>query len=50
MNSSRMTTYIIVAMVLDIAAGGLIDYHYSDLATRKLFATYIRSAARSFCA
>ena len=48
MKSSRMTTYIIVAMVLGIAAGGLIHDHYSDPATRKLFATYISFGSTIF--
>ena len=48
MKSSRMTTYIIVAMVLGIAAGGLIHDHYSDPATRKLFATYVSFGSTIF--
>jgi Na+/H+-dicarboxylate symporter len=48
MKSSRMTTYIIVAMVLGIAAGGLIHDHYSDPSTRKLFATYISFGSTIF--
>ena len=48
MKSSRMTTYIIVAMVLGIAAGGLIHDHYSDPATRKLFASYISFGSTIF--
>jgi Na+/H+-dicarboxylate symporter len=48
MKSSRMTTYIILAMVLGIAAGGLIHDQYSDPATRKLFATYISFGSTIF--
>src|SRR6266567_2051630 len=38
MKSSRMTTYILVAMVLGIAVGGLIHSQSADPATHKLFA------------
>ena len=41
MKSSRMTTYILIAMVLGIAAGGLIHSQFADPATHKLFAGYI---------
>src|ERR1700709_2722068 len=41
MKSSRMTTYILVAMVLGIAVGGLIHSQFADAATHKLFAGYI---------
>ena len=36
-----MTTYILVAMVLGIAVGGLIHDQFADPATQKLFAGYI---------
>src|SRR5580692_8576530 len=35
MKSSRMTTYILIAMILGIATGGLIHSYYSDPATYK---------------
>ena len=41
MKSSRMTTYILVAMVLGIAVGGLIHDQFADPATQKVFAGYI---------
>src|ERR1700726_2306756 len=41
MKSSRMTTYILVAMVLGIAVGALIHSQFADPATHKLFAGYI---------
>ena len=41
MKSSRMTTYILLAMVLGIAVGGLIHAQFADPATQKLFAGYI---------
>ena len=41
MKSHRMTTYILVAMVLGIAVGGLIHDQFPSPATQKLFATYI---------
>jgi len=43
-----MTTYIIVAMVLGIAVGGLIHNYYIDPATQKLFATYISFGSSIF--
>jgi Na+/H+-dicarboxylate symporter len=48
MKSSRMTTYIIVAMVLGIAAGGLIHNYYASPATQKLFATYLSFGSTIF--
>src|SRR5579859_3345501 len=41
MKSSRMTTYILVAMILGIATGGLIHSQFADPATHKLFSGYI---------
>jgi hypothetical protein len=43
-----MTTYIVVAMVLGIATGGLIHNYYPDPATQKLFATYISLGSMIF--
>ena len=48
MRSSRMTTYIVVAMVLGIATGGLIHNYYPDPATQKLFASYISLGSTIF--
>src|SRR6516225_7549652 len=48
MRSSRMTTYIVVAMVLGIAAGAFIHDYYVDPATEKLFATYISFGSTIF--
>ena len=48
MKSSRMTTYILVAMALGIAAGGLIHDQYSNPATQKLFATYLSFGSTIF--
>src|SRR5437764_559781 len=36
MKSSRMTTYILVAMILGIAAGGLIHSQFADFAVRPM--------------
>src|ERR1700709_695676 len=41
MKSSRMTTYILVAMILGIGCGALIHSQFADPATHKLFAGYI---------
>ena len=41
MKSSRMTLYILSAMVLGIAAGGLIHGQVADPATQKAFAGYV---------
>src|ERR1700726_1095060 len=38
MKSSRMTTYILIAMILGIATGGLIHSQFADPATHKMFA------------
>ena len=48
MKSSRMTTYIVVAMVLGIAAGGLIHAQFADPAIQKLFAGYISIGSTIF--
>ncbi len=48
MKSSGMTTYIVLAMVLGIAAGGLIHNYYSDPAIQKLLATYISFGSTIF--
>jgi Na+/H+-dicarboxylate symporter len=41
MKSNRMTTYILIAMVLGIAVGGLINSQFPAPATQKMFAGYI---------
>src|ERR1700677_584246 len=41
MKSSRMTTYILVAMVLGIVCGGLVHSQFADPTVHKLFAGYI---------
>jgi Na+/H+-dicarboxylate symporter len=48
MKSSRMTTYILVAMVLGIAAGGLINNVFPAPATQKLFAGYVSIGSMVF--
>jgi Na+/H+-dicarboxylate symporter len=48
MKSSRMTTYILVAMVLGIATGGLIHSQFADPAAQKLFAGYISIGSTIF--
>src|ERR1700722_17381957 len=48
MKSSRMTTYILVAMVLGIAAGGVIHDEFASAATQKLFAGYISYGSTIF--
>jgi Na+/H+-dicarboxylate symporter len=48
MKSSRMTTYILVAMVLGIAAGGLINTEFPAPATQKLVAGYISIGSMIF--
>jgi Na+/H+-dicarboxylate symporter len=48
MKSSRMTTYILVAMVLGITAGGLINNAFPAPATQKLFAGYISIGSMIF--
>ena len=48
MKSSRMTTYILVAMVLGISAGGVIHDEFADPATQKLLAGYISIGSMIF--
>ncbi|WP_158812015.1 dicarboxylate/amino acid:cation symporter [Beijerinckia sp. L45] len=48
MKSSRMTLYIVGAMVLGILAGGLIHTVYADPATQKSIASYISIGSMIF--
>ena len=48
MKSSRMTTYILGAMVLGILVGGLIHGQFADPATQKLFSSYISLGSMIF--
>ena len=48
MKSSRMTTYILVAMVLGIALGGVIHDQFAAAATQKMFAGYISIGSMIF--
>lgn len=48
MKSSRMTTYILLAMVLGIAVGGLIHSQFADAATQKEIAGYISIGSMIF--
>ena len=48
MSSSRMTTYILTAMVLGIAAGGLVHAQVADPATQKLLAGYVSIGSTIF--
>jgi Na+/H+-dicarboxylate symporter len=48
MKSSRMTTYILVAMILGIAAGGLVHEQFADPATQKIFAGYVSIGSMVF--
>ena len=48
MKSSRMTTYIVVAMILGVAVGGLIHAYFVDPATQKMLATYISFGSMIF--
>ena len=48
MKSSRMTTYILIAMILGIAAGGLIHEQIADPATQKTLAGYISIGSTIF--
>jgi Na+/H+-dicarboxylate symporter len=48
MKSSRMTTYIFIAMVLGIAIGGVIHNGFTSPATQKLFAGYISYGSTIF--
>src|SRR3954447_9822019 len=48
MKSSRMTTYILIAMILGIAAGGLIHIEFTDPATQKTIAGYVSIGSTIF--
>ncbi len=48
MKSSRMTTYILIAMLLGIVVGGLIHAEFADPASQKLFASYISIGSMIF--
>src|SRR3954465_3803985 len=48
MRSNRMTVYILAAMALGIAAGGLIHARFPDPATQKLFAGYVSYGSTIF--
>ena len=48
MKSSRMTLYILVAMVLGIAVGGLVHAQTADPVTHKLFAGYVSIGSTVF--
>ena len=48
MKSSRMTTYILIAMVLGIAVGGIIHGQIAEAATQKLIASYISFGSMIF--
>ena len=48
MKSSRMTTYILIAMLLGIVVGGLIHAEFADPATQKLFASYVSIGSMVF--
>ncbi len=48
MKSSRMTTYILIAMLLGITAGGLIHSQIADPATHKLIAGYVSIGSTIF--
>jgi Na+/H+-dicarboxylate symporter len=48
MKSSRMTTYILIAMVLGIAVGGGVHNEFASAATQKLFAGYISYGSTIF--
>jgi Na+/H+-dicarboxylate symporter len=48
MKSSRMTTYIVIAMVLGIAVGGVIHDQFASPASQKLFAGYVSIGSMIF--
>ncbi|HKM64403.1 MAG TPA: dicarboxylate/amino acid:cation symporter [Acidisphaera sp.] len=48
MKSSRMTTYIVIAMVLGIAIGGTVHSSFADPATLKLIAGYVSIGSTIF--
>src|SRR3954454_14486684 len=48
MKSNRMTVYILAAMILGIAAGGLIHNEFTDPATQKTIAGYVSIGSTIF--
>ena len=48
MKSSRMTTYILVAMVLGIALGGVVHDQFPAPATQKMLAGYVSIGSMIF--
>ena len=48
MKSSRMTTYILIAMVLGIAVGGIVHDQFAEAASQKVIATYISFGSMIF--
>ncbi len=48
MKSSRMTTYILIAMVLGIAVGAVVHDQFADPALRKVFAGYVSIGSTIF--
>ena len=48
MKSSRMTTWILIAMVLGIAVGGLVHDQFPSPATQKVFAGYVSLGSMVF--
>ena len=48
MKSNRMTTYILVAMLLGIALGGVIHWQITEPATQKLLAGYVSIGSTIF--
>ena len=48
MKSSRMTTYILFAMVLGIAVGGIVHDQVAEAASQKVIATYISFGSMIF--
>ncbi len=48
MKSSRMTTYILVAMVLGIVVGGIVHSQFNDPATWKMFSSYVSIGSTVF--
>src|SRR5258708_5524523 len=48
MKSSRMTTYILIAMVLGIAAGGVVHDQFASPAAQKVFASYVSIGSMIF--
>ncbi len=48
MKSSKMTTYILIAMVLGIAVGGIAHASFADAASQKLFASWVSIGSMVF--